>query len=201
MKAPGWDANFALSSAHGVDAQAAMLRAVLPYVRDRRTAVDAGAHIGLWSAQLAPLFGTVYAFEPVEENFVCLKQNVRDENVYRLYMALGDAAGQVEMSLPPGGNSGCWYALPSPGVPVVTLDSLRLEDVDLIKIDVEGNEGKVLLGASRTIAASSPVVMFEDNGVGQKYFGERWVDPKSVLRRYDYRPVKRVRKDEIWVRA
>jgi FkbM family methyltransferase len=202
MQAPEWDAKFATHKAHGVQAQAAMLKAVLPYVKQRRVAVDVGAHIGLWSAQLAPLFNAVFAFEPVDENYSCLIENVRAPNVSKSRVALGREHGAVEMALPANGNSGCWFARTRDraGTRMVPMDYLGLVDVDLIKIDVEGNEAQVLYGAQHTIALSSPVIMFEDNGTGPRYFGVDWIDPKLVLRTYGYRHAARVHKDEIWVK-
>jgi methyltransferase, FkbM family len=46
-------------------------------------------------------------------------------------------------------------------VPVRTLDSFNLDNVGLIKIDVEGNELKTLQGAEQTIKNSMPFVYFE----------------------------------------
>lgn len=41
------------------------------------------------------------------------------------------------------------------------IDSLGLQDVDFIKIDVEGHEPKVLSGAARTIAEHHPAIYME----------------------------------------
>ena len=48
-------------------------------------------------------------------------------------------------------------------VPVVTLDSMDLPKVKLIKIDVEGMEADVLLGARQLIARTQPVIFVENN--------------------------------------
>ena len=42
-----------------------------------------------------------------------------------------------------------------------TLDSYQLENVGLIKIDIEGNELNAILGADDTIARCKPFMMFE----------------------------------------
>jgi hypothetical protein len=48
-------------------------------------------------------------------------------------------------------------------VQVVTVDSLKFSACDFIKIDVEGYEPNVLVGALTTIASFSPVISFEFN--------------------------------------
>lgn len=50
-------------------------------------------------------------------------------------------------------------------VPVFRLDEFGLEDVDYIKVDVEGFEKKVLLGGQKTISASRPLIVIEQNDV------------------------------------
>lgn len=200
MKTPEWDPDFPAHPRHGAQAQARMVSAVMPFVKQRRVAVDVGAHIGLWSVQLASLFDLVLAFEPVPENFACLTENAPQQNVRKMRLALGAHHGDAAMRRAPETNSGCWYAGEGRGVRVAPLDCFGLASVDLIKIDVEGNEGQVLLGAQRTIERSAPAIMFEDNGAGPRYFGKKWVDPKPVLLSYGYVRAKRVFKDEIWVK-
>lgn len=46
-------------------------------------------------------------------------------------------------------------------VEVKTLDSFNLNDVDLIKIDVEGHEKRVLVGSLDTISRCKPILLIE----------------------------------------
>jgi len=48
-------------------------------------------------------------------------------------------------------------------VPMRTLDSFDYTDIGFIKIDVEGYEYKVLLGAKETIKKYRPVLLVEQN--------------------------------------
>jgi Methyltransferase FkbM domain len=52
-------------------------------------------------------------------------------------------------------------AVQSIDVPVKRLDDLHLDDVGLIKIDVEGHELAVLLGATDTLARNQPALVVE----------------------------------------
>ena len=50
-----------------------------------------------------------------------------------------------------------------------TLDSYNFKTVDLIKIDVEGHEFRVLKGGENTIKKYSPIIIIEDNGSDEKW--------------------------------
>lgn len=205
MKCPASDPGFADHPIHG---QAAQLPEILRAVKLCRStcgiAVDAGAHIGIWSVELSRHFERVHAFEPVRENYLCLLENIARLKVTVHPNAVGDREGYCEMFLPRDGNSGMAYATEelsgrSSTVDVHTLDSYQFRDVGLIKIDVEGYEGNVVLGALGTIMDSRPVIVFEDNGLGPKRYGSKWLDPKPMLTDMHYKKAVRIRKDEIWV--
>jgi hypothetical protein len=61
------------------------------------------------------------------------------------------------------------------------------EDVDYIKIDVEGFEKKVLLGAARTIERWNPVIVVEQNHVVLD--GDVQYSAKAYLEGIGYRQV------------
>jgi FkbM family methyltransferase len=197
---PASDLNFATSRQHGEVAQREQYNEVMRFVKSRRTAVDAGAHVGIWTRLMAKDFSGVLAFEPNAENFACLERNASAlSNVLTARAALGASSDTAAQVLPVNGNSGMWHLVPGTDFEIQPLDSYQLTDVDLLKIDVEGFEGQVLLGARQTIVASKPVVVFEDNGVGAKYYGAAWVDPKPVLKSLGYKLRFHWRKDEIWI--
>lgn len=199
---PERDPGFASSTVHGERAQIELLRQVVKLCPARRNAVDAGAHIGLWTRNLAPSFERVYAFEPVRENYECLRDNTRAEgleHVQIFHRALGATAGVCSMKMPQGGNSGCWHVSSGDEVVVSRLDMFDLQNVDLIKMDVEGFEGAVVRGAMETIQRCRPVVVFEDNGTGPKYFSAEWVDPKPLLASMGYTLRFTWRRDVVWI--
>lgn len=187
---------------HGTQGQTQFFSAVMRHVRNRTGAIDAGAHIGIWTRLLSYGFKEVCAFEPVRENFECLKANTSDlTNVACFNVALGAHKGTVGLTNNEGENSGMWHVHPNGKTPLVTLDAFcagLVSDVGLIKIDVEGFEGFVVSGAREIIARDKPLIVFEDNGLGRKYFESDWLDPKEVLEKAGYRRLSRIRKDEVW---
>jgi FkbM family methyltransferase len=144
-------------------------------------------------------FKYVIAFEPVAENFACLEQNADFKNVRRENVALGAETKTCSMVLPTRGNSGCWYAQPVDGPTAMrSIDSYALNDVDLIKIDVEGLEGHVLAGARETLARCLPTIVFEENGLGRLHYGAGWLDPAQLLTGWRYKRVGFYQKNEVW---
>lgn len=207
MKCPASDPGFASHPVHGLEAQLPEIKRVVGLCRSTGgIAVDVGAHIGIWSVELSKHFERVHAFEPVQENFDCLLENIARLRVTAHFAALGNRDSSCELFMPRCGNSGMAYA---PGIysesgrifnaEMHTLDRYRFREVGLIKIDVEGYEGNVVFGALATIMESRPVVVFEDNGLGQKRYGREWLDPKPMLTDMRYKKALRIRKDEIWI--
>lgn len=69
-------------------------------------------------------------------------------------------------------------------VQMITLDSCDIPSVDLIKIDVEGFETRVIQGARRIIADFKPLIMFERKHLfGTRYDDER---PDTFLKKIGY---------------
>ncbi len=136
------------------------LKAALAYVQNWRVAVDIGAHVGFFSRTLSKLFQRVYAFEPEPENFACLQQNV-SENVRCTRVALGEEFGEAALTTPKLANSGAWETTEGTGVTVVPLDGIWLNGCDFLKIDAQGDEFDILLGAEQTLKEHHPVIMVE----------------------------------------
>jgi len=135
----------------------------LQYVKNKRTALDIGANVGLWSRDLTKHFDQVIAFEPVAMFRECLQRNVTASNIKVENVALGDQEGWVRMIITEG-NTGHTHVDPTGtggDTRIIRLDSLNLQDVDYIKIDCEGYEYRVLQGAKQTIQHCRPVVVIE----------------------------------------
>ena len=154
MRLPDKDTHFQGAEHYQTD----ILRKSLKYVRDFRQAVDIGAHVGYWSQHLATAFKEVVAFEPVADNFECLKENAPSITAYNC--ALGASQGLGKMINPKESNSGAWELIEGSETNILPLDEFNLSP-NYIKIDVQGSERDVLLGAERTIRIHKPVVIIE----------------------------------------
>jgi FkbM family methyltransferase len=121
--------------------------------------------------------GTVYAFEPVLENYLFAHAAVeanRLDNVLLFHAGLGsdNALVQVETENANGRHLGGMSYIIQPErrrpplntqrVPLLTVDQFKIPDLSLIQLDVEGYEPFVLRGAERSIAAHRPVIVVED---------------------------------------
>ena len=199
MLSPATDPRFADSPLHGAAVQARLAKQVLSHVKGRGLALDIGAHIGTWTVPLAARFKQVIAFEPVAANRACLEANVEGlDNVVVMPTAIGGYNGTGTMVLP-GDNSGTYCLHHGTDVLVATLDVVIFSPVDFIKLDVEGQEGAVLIGAEKILRDSHPAVFFEDNGLGEKHYGPSWIDPKPILQRHGYAMKVRLAKNELWL--
>lgn len=134
------------------------------FVKSKRTALDIGANVGLWSRDLVKHFDHVMAFEPVAMFRECLTKNVVSSKLEASELALGDQDMKATMVITEG-NTGHSHIDPNKvnqgDIQVVKLDNLQLKDVDYIKIDCEGYEYKVIRGAEQTIKSCRPIVVLE----------------------------------------
>ena len=176
-------------------------QAALAAVRQHRTAVDVGGHIGLWSYNLAAAFEQVHAFEPVVEHRACFAKNVAAPNVTLHACALGANEGRVSIHTAPTSTGDSWVK-GGGDIPMVTLDSAGLTDVDFIKIDCEGYEENVLLGAVETIKRDRPVIIVEQKrDMATSRFGLEPLGAVKFLQSLGYRVVQEISGDYLMVPA
>ena len=134
----------------------------MKWVRNWRTAVDVGAHVGLWSMHLVKRFQIVHAFEPVAEHRECFAKNIpkhTGETVLYPY-ALGEVEGACSIEVPYTSSGGS-HVSGSGKIPIKRLDDFDLQEVDFLKIDCEGYEDLVLKGARETLLTWMPCVIVE----------------------------------------
>lgn len=139
----------------------------------KRCFVDAGAHIGFYAIPMAFHFAQVVAYEPSRYQYAYLSENVRLnklKNISCRDAALGESEGRATLHVMgrSGGSNTLADDVAEMGNPmeeyevnVLMLDNECLQNVDLIKIDVEGFEKEVLVGAKNTIMTYKPIILCE----------------------------------------
>lgn len=150
------------------------LRKALEYCTNFRSAVDVGAHCGLWSMQLMKRFEKVFAFEPVAAHRDCFAKNVDLDEVELFPYALGEKSRRIAINTASTSSGDSWVSGEG-DIPMHPLDALDINDLDFIKIDCEGYEKFVLLGGEETIKRCRPCIIVEQKpGHAQRYgLGER----------------------------
>ena len=146
-----------------------LLRKIRPYLKEGMVYVDIGANIGNHTVFFSKICKAEkgYVFEPQRNIFEILKKNVLINGLSgktELHnVCLGKTEGTCDLTSFRIENYGATSFRESPlgSYPVVSLDSLNIPNVDFIKIDVEGAETDVLLGAEKTISRDNPIVWCE----------------------------------------
>lgn len=170
--------------------------------RNRRVAVDVGAHVGLFSYWMIRDFAQLVAVEPVEAHRACWTQNVPARPGDVLHpCALGARPGTVALSCDTPASSGGTFISGPGDIPLCTLDSFALPVVDLLKIDCEGYECEVVEGAQETLARCHPVCIVEQRPRQVARMRHGAVDAIRVLTRAGGRVLWTDRRDYVvgWV--
>lgn len=139
--------------------------------------IDVGAHYGFVSKQLSKIFNEVHSFELIPDTYECLKKNCQGiPNIKTYPYGLGNKEEYLPARLIKH-NAGVSQIVNDPNyyesnklnndfifyenLPIKTLDSFKFNQVDLLKIDVEGFEEYVLEGAIDTLIKCEPIVILE----------------------------------------
>lgn len=142
-------------------------REAVKWCKQRRLAVDVGAHVGFWTMAMLRDFQYVVAFEPVPQFRDCWRKNVGAtpaiESCELHECALGSKMGDVSMVVDPADSGGTHVSqTDARGLTLMmTLDSYNLNAIDFLKIDCEGYELEVLKGAVETLERCKPCVIVE----------------------------------------
>lgn len=160
---------------------------ILRLVKKGDVIFDIGANIGDYSLPLSAAVGSggaVFAYEPVRRAFRVLAKNIeanRIGNVRVNEIAVGDVDGRCEIycdSSNFGGNSLMAEATTDRGatlnVPITRLDTVCAANQivpDLVKVDVQGAELRVLAGAVKLLCNDRTVFWLEYWPAGLAAFG------------------------------
>jgi FkbM family methyltransferase len=135
--------------------------------------VDVGAHIGFYTLLLSRRVGsggTVHAFEPEAGNFQLLSRNIalnQIQNVVLENVAVSDAAGGASLAVSDR-NRGDHRLVRSGDAGTITVRTVTLDGYfggirkpDLIKIDVQGAEWRVVAGMTGLLESAPPIIVME----------------------------------------
>ncbi|TMI06134.1 FkbM family methyltransferase [Candidatus Bathyarchaeota archaeon] len=148
-------------------------------VKQGEVVVDVGAHIGRYTLIAAKQALKVVSIEPDPSNFAMLESNIKLNefcNVIPLQLAASSSHGKRRFYLANGGDTGTsslersWFWTLDAGVKRKEIevecetldsvvDSLGLEQIDWLKIDVEGHETAVLEGAGALLARTRKLIL------------------------------------------
>ncbi|EJN04494.1 FkbM family methyltransferase [Phyllobacterium sp. YR531] len=153
-----------------------IMKAVTP---DDGTFIDVGGNVGYYSLSVAtkPGFtGKVISFEPLPHLWNLFSKSIARNNLSRTIkvhkLALADKPGTMELNaaehtVNAGATSlvaGSANTKSERSTKVETLDAvLKEQQIDSIKVDIEGAEGLFLEGAKNTIPTSNPTMLIEIN--------------------------------------
>ena len=147
------------------------------FINDDAIALDIGANIGVTSVSMARLFksGTVYSFEPSKSNYEFCCQNLKLNgitNCFPYQIAIGNEEGEVDFLHTDFGagshvvtNATLSKKYGTYKVRINSIDNIlkeldsreiKIDQVDFIKIDVEGFELSVINGMEETIEKYNP---------------------------------------------
>lgn len=149
----------------------------LGYVKKFGTALDIGANVGLIAVPLAKKFKKVVAIECIPTTYECLVYNTANyPHVTCHNQAVSNKLGSITVSIPKTQGqyvSSGWATISEErmnkfedmdrlDVSTLTIDSLNLQELDYVKIDVEQAEMMVMQGAEQTLKKFKPVIQFEN---------------------------------------
>jgi hypothetical protein len=150
-------------------------------IEGKKVILDIGAHIGSHSILYSKYIPDceIYSFEPQKELYNLLVRNVEINGLTNVKMyntCVGHAMQTCSMSkiLRDGYDlvvdynttksfnyGGIQLGLGGEPVEMLTVDSLKLHACNYMKIDVEGAEPLVIMGALETIRKYKPIIFFE----------------------------------------
>ncbi len=164
-------------------------------VKPGMTVLDVGANVGVYTFAIASCLtshGQVHAFEPTAKCQALIQQTIASNDLSSVVslhpVAVGATLGKV--SLQSRASSELNAVSQTAGdIQQLSLDSLKLEAADLIKIDTEGMEVAVLQGAQALLATHKSILIIE-NMNGAQVTGDQamaYLEPFGY-RFYRYNP-------------
>ena len=147
------------------------------YVNSNSVVIECGCHIGTHTIKLAKLCKKIYGFEPMPKTNYILNMNIyanKIENAVISDLGVSSQPGKTNFLWTSDGNPGASGLNNNPmgkpeyanikdniEVELTSIDSLNLDNLDFMKIDVEGYEQLVIKGGMVTISKFKPIIVME----------------------------------------
>lgn len=160
-------------------------------LKEKRRFLDIGANMGIYSFYFKNSFKSIDAFEPLKEISYRL-EHFQNESLKVHNCALSNIENECQIYIPY--LSG--IAIPSYAslekrdgdckartVKVDKLDNFNFDDVDLIKIDVEGHEEYVIEGGRNLIKTNMPILIVE---IEQKHLKKQIEEVFQIILKLNY---------------
>jgi len=151
------------------------------YTRENSIILDIGSNLGIFTISFSKLFPSckVLSFEPIEYTFSLLQNNINENNcsnvtLYNKAVSNSNLIKKIRWSKDNlGGSTFGNLSLRKmethyknkevleQDIKVINLDSLELDNISFIKIDVQDHEYNVISGAKRTLKNNDLVIILE----------------------------------------
>jgi FkbM family methyltransferase len=146
-----------------------MLRDMASRLDKTSVVLDIGANIGNHSIYLSYVSGcSVICFEPDKNLTEAIKYSAELNSlldkikIYQVAVGSRNTKCEIKMSEDKPESVGSQQVVADSGnIDMIKLDGLQLGKVDCMKIDVEGFEREVLLGAKKLIKKNKPIIYIE----------------------------------------
>ena len=146
------------------DHDGALHKEILKRAKQFRHMVDVGGNVGRWSSTFASHFKNISAFEPAHYNIECFKENCKQHDNIKLHeygLSNINSTGVLDVIVPNHLGSTQVVERSKGNIKLRPMDEMMFPWLDVLKIDVEGAELKVLEGGKNTIDTCSPIICLE----------------------------------------
>lgn len=157
------------------------------HTNKKKILFDIGAHIGSFALKYTNKNNKIYAFEPNKENYSFLLQNIKDNKLDKRIAAFNFAISNkngsknLKLSEGSGGHSFHIKSKKFEKVKTFTIHTFcktnRIGHIDIIKIDVEGDELNILIGANEIIKKMNPLIIIE--------LHPWYISPKKIIKKLE----------------
>ena len=150
-------------------------------IKDKDTVVDIGAHIGMFSIFASKFALNVYSFEPTNENFAILEENIKlnqATNVHPFKMAVSNKKGEKELFINKNNTGGHSFYKNKTGADTLLVKTTSLEDlvdsnniskIDFLKVDCEGAEYDIILNCPKRILSMIKKISMEYHDIDSNW--------------------------------